>query len=54
MRDFEDGKIRFQEAQILDGVAVGEAVIDRMIGTALWCMGTKRLGRRLGGWKEDD
>jgi hypothetical protein len=33
--DFDDGEIRFQASQILDGDAVGEAVIDRMIGTAV-------------------
>jgi hypothetical protein len=33
--DFEDGEIRFQVSQILDGDAVGPAVIDRMIGTAV-------------------
>ena len=33
--DFEDGEIRFQVSQILDCDAVGEAVIDRMIGTAI-------------------
>jgi len=33
--DLEDGEIRFQVSQILDGDAVGEAVIDRMIGTAV-------------------
>jgi hypothetical protein len=30
-----DGEIRFQASQILDGDAVGTAVIDRMIGTAV-------------------
>ena len=42
--DFEDGEIRFQASQILDGDAegetVGEAVIDRMIGTAVKMMET--------------
>jgi len=33
--DLEDGEIRFQVSQILDGDAVGEAAIDRMIGTAV-------------------
>jgi hypothetical protein len=33
--DFDDGEIRFQVSQILDDDAVGEAVIDRMIGTAV-------------------
>jgi hypothetical protein len=33
--DFDDGEIGFQVSQILDGDAVGEAVIDRMIGTAV-------------------
>ncbi len=51
VRDSEDGELRFQVAQITEGESVGEAVIDRMIGTALWCTGTKRPGRRLGGWK---
>jgi hypothetical protein len=46
--DFEDGELRFQASQILDGDAVGGAVIDRMIGTARWCTGTKSPGRRLG------
>ena len=38
--DFEDGELRFQASQILDGDAVGEAVIDRMIGTAVNMMET--------------
>jgi hypothetical protein len=38
--DFDDGEIRFQVSQILDGDAVGEAVIDRMIGTAVNMMDT--------------
>ena len=38
--DFDDGEIRFQASQILDGDAVGEAVIDRMIGTAVNMMET--------------
>jgi hypothetical protein len=38
--DFDDGEIRFQVSQILDGDAVGEAVIDRMIGTAVNMMET--------------
>jgi hypothetical protein len=33
--DLEDGELRFQVSQILNGEAVGEAVIDRMIGTAV-------------------
>ncbi len=33
--DFEDGELFFQVSQILDGEAVGGAVIDRMIGTAV-------------------
>ncbi len=38
--DFDDGELRFQISQILDGEAVGEAVIDRMIGTAVNMMET--------------
>ncbi len=38
--DFDDGEIRFQVSQILDGDAVGPAVIDRMIGTAVNMMDT--------------
>ena len=38
--DFEDGELRFQVPQILDGNAVGQAVIDRMIGTAVNMMET--------------
>ncbi len=45
VRDFDDGEIWFQVTQILDGVAVGEAVIDRMIGAARCCTGTKRPDR---------
>ncbi len=33
--DLDDGELFFQASQILDGEAVGEAVIDRMIGTAV-------------------
>ncbi len=33
--DLDDGELFFQVSQILDGDAVGEAVIDRMIGTAV-------------------
>ncbi len=47
MRDFDDGQLRFQVAQI----TVGDRMLDRVIGTALWCMATRRPGRRLGGWK---
>ena len=38
--DFEDGELRFHASQILDGDAVGTAVIDRMIGTAVNMMDT--------------
>ena len=38
--DFDDGEPRFQVSQILDGEAVGPAVIDRMIGTAVNMMET--------------
>jgi hypothetical protein len=38
--DSEDGELRFHVSQILDGDAVGPAVIDRMIGTAVNMMET--------------
>ena len=38
--DFDDRELRFHVSQILDGDAVGPAVIDRMIGTAVNMMDT--------------
>ncbi len=38
--DFDVGELRFQVSQTLAGDAVGPAVIDRMIGTAVNMMDT--------------
>jgi hypothetical protein len=47
--DLDDGEPFFQVSQILDGDAVGETVIDRMIGTAVNMLDTYSAGVYVGG-----